>query len=543
MADPAENPARQIPFRHQRRQRLSEHPLRTPPDYIAVPSPCAVLPRLLHGVAVCLLIAACARLVPGGSGLEKIEHIIVIYAENRSFDHLYGLFPGADGLGRATAEQKTQLDRDGTPLAHLPPVWKEGTREPDPRFPRQLPNGPFRLDAPPINLPPSVQVRNLVHRYYQNQAQIADGRNNQFAALSDAGGLVMGYYDGSYLRLWKIAREFVLADHFFMGAFGGSYFNHFWLVCACTAQWPDAPANERAQLDNRGRLKVRPGSPPSALDGPPQFLDGDVTPDRYVVNTAQPPYQPSGHPPAAGGDPRVADPTKHPLPPQTMKTIGDTLSTKGVSWAWYAGAWNRALADGMQPASVKRSIIYSNRPRTISFQPHHHPFNYFARFAPGTADRQRHLKDAEDLFAGIDAGKLPQVSFYKPYGELTQHPAYTDVLTGDEHVAGMIERIRKSPLWPRVAIIVTYDENGGWWDHAPPPRGEGWSDRWGPGTRIPAIIVSPYAKRGYVDKTPYDTTSIIKFITRRFGLEPLPGVRPKAGDLINAFDVSQPPGR
>ena len=83
-----------------------------------------------------------------------------------------------------------------------------------------------------------------------------------------------------------------------------------------------------------------------------------------------------------------------------------------------------------------------------------------------------------------------------------------------------------------MAVIVTYDENGGFWDHVPPPRG----DRWGPGTRIPAIIVSPFARRGYIDKTPYDTTSIIKFITRRFDLEPLAGVRARAGDLTDALE-------
>ena len=81
-------------------------------------------------------------------------------------------------------------------------------------------------------------------------------------------------------------------------------------------------------------------------------------------------------------------------------------------------------------------------------------------------------------------------------------------------------------------VIVTYDENGGFWDHVPPPRG----DRWGPGTRIPAIIVSPFARKGFVDSTSYDTTSILKFITRRFGLTPLPGVRPGAGDLTNALE-------
>jgi phospholipase C len=87
-----------------------------------------------------------------------------------------------------------------------------------------------------------------------------------------------------------------------------------------------------------------------------------------------------------------------------------------------------------------------------------------------------------------------------------------------------------------MAVIVTYDENGGFWDHVPPPSGNGWGDRWGPGTRIPTIIVSPHAKRDYIDRTAYDTTSIIKFITRRFGLEPLAGARPNAGDLTAAFD-------
>jgi phospholipase C len=84
-------------------------------------------------------------------------------------------------------------------------------------------------------------------------------------------------------------------------------------------------------------------------------------------------------------------------------------------------------------------------------------------------------------------------------------------------------------------VIVTYDENGGYWDHVAPPTGPGWGDRWGPGTRIPTIIVSPFAKRGYVDHTSYDTTSILKLITKRFGLEPLPGVRRNPGDLTNAL--------
>ncbi len=496
-------------------------------------------------VALFALLASCATLGPSREDLAKLEHIVVIYAENRSFDSLYGLFPGANGLANATPAQTLQRDRDGRPLTRLPPVWKEHGRagEIDPQFPPELPNRPFRIDGPPINLGPAAPTRDLVHRYYQNIAQIADGRNNMFASWSNAGGLVMGYYDGSQLPMWKWAREFTLADNFFMAAFGGSYLNHMWLVCACTPRFPEAPASMRAQVDERGHLIQRPGSPASAMDGPPQFFDGDLTPDGYTANTMQPPYQPSGHPPAPGGDPRFADPARHPLPPQVMRTIGDTLSAKGVSWAWYAGAWNRALEDGRQPAGVKRGIIYMSRPRSVNFQPHHHPFNYFRRFAPGTPDRERHLLDDADLMTAIDAGTLPQVAFYKPTGDLNQHPGYTDLLSGDQHIAEVVERIHRSRLWPKVAIIITYDENGGFWDHVPPPRGTGWSDRWGPGTRVPTIVISPYARRGHVDSTPYDTTSILKLITRRFDLEPLPGARARMGDLTNAFDFSRRPRR
>ena len=249
--------------------------------------------RFLIGAAA--LLAGCAAIQSGSSperdDLGKLEHIVVIYAENRSFDNLYGMFPGAHGIADASPESYVQLDRDGKPMAHLPPVWKGD--KPDPAFPATLPNRPFRIDAPPIDLPLAVETRDLVHRFYQNQEQINGGRNDRFAAVSDAGGLVMGYYDGSRLPMWKWAKEFVLADNFFMGAFGGSYLNHFWLICACTPYDAAAPASTRSSVDDRGGLKLRPDSPVSALIGPPRFvLDGAATPDGYSVNTAQPPYQP-----------------------------------------------------------------------------------------------------------------------------------------------------------------------------------------------------------------------------------------------------------
>src|SRR4051794_901286 len=106
---------------------------------------------------------------------DKIKNIVVIYAENRSFDHLYGFFPGANGIAQATPESKTQIDHNGEPLPYLTIFGPD--RKPDPRFPR-MPNGPFQIDAPPINVPPDRVVLNPVHAYYQNIDQINGGKNN-----------------------------------------------------------------------------------------------------------------------------------------------------------------------------------------------------------------------------------------------------------------------------------------------------------------------------------------------------------------------------
>lgn len=308
-----------------------------------------------------------------------------------------------------------------------------------------------------------------------------------------------------------------------------------------TPQHTTSTDHMRATLNAEGKL-ARRNNVRSATEEALKFLDGEVTPDEFSVNTTQPSFQPSGVPPAVDGDPKYTDPkgTERrgvPLSPLTLPTIGDRLSEKNVTWAWYAGGWNAAVADGSQPASEKRRVIYTREDGSPNFQPHHQPFNYFQRFAPNTADRVRHLKDGEEFIRDIEAGSLPEVVFYKPVGILTQHPGYTDLIKGDEHIDDVLARLRRSPQWDGMVVIVTYDENGGFWDHVSPPTGDGWGDRWGPGSRIPTIVVSPYAKKGYVDHTTYDTTSILKFISKRFHLDPLPNVRRNMGDLSSALEM------
>ena len=123
------------------------------------------------------------------------------------------------------------------------------------------------------------------------------------------------------------------------------------------------------------------------------------------------------------------------------------------------------------------------------------------------------------------------MAFYKPIGELNQHPGYAEVQAGDRHVGEIIDRLKRSPQWPTTAVIITWDENGGFWDHVAPPAG----DRWGPGTRIPTLVVSPLARKGFIDHTQYDTTSILATLEHRFGLAPLGERDAKAHDLTPAF--------
>jgi len=495
----------------------------------------------LTAIAVSIWLGACTTkpvVAPEDAAVQRIQNVVVIFAENHSFDNLYGMFPGADGVSNATAAQATQLDHDGKPLQELV-VFNAG--KPDERFPR-MPNKPFRIDAPPVNRAIDQIVPSPIHAFFHNQEQINGGQNNMFAAMSQVGGWTMGYYDGSQFRLWQWAKEYTLADRFFMGAFGGSYLNHQYLICACAPRHADAPATMRAVLDANGKLTKVPGSP-SANTAAVQVVSrsgGQVTSDGWSVNTSQPSFQPSGIPPADGGSPDLANPIGRaskdvPVPPQTARTIGDTMSAKSVSWAWYSGGWNAANAEGRLPASVVRKVIYASDEGSLNFQPHHQPFNYYSRFAPGTKARAEHLKDGDDFLRDMSAGTLPAVSFYKPAGRFTQHPAYTDIKSGDQHMADLLDKLRASPQWKNMLIVVTYDENGGYWDHVPPPSGPGWGDRFGPGTRVPALLIGPTVKRGFVDHTSYYTTSIAKFITRRFGLEPLAGVREKAGDLSGAL--------
>lgn len=450
---------------------------------------CQVILAFFGGFS--LLISSAGASGQPKATLDQVEHIVVIYFENRSFDNMFTGFRGANTFD--TASLYPQTDEKGIPYEILPAAMnaEENPALIDTRFPLDLPNKPFPIDK---YIPLNQKTGDLTHRFYQEQMQINGGRMDRFAQISNARGLVMGYYDTSKTALWRYAKNYVLADNFFHAVYGGSFINHFWMICACTPKFPNAPKSIQAVVDDNGTL----------------VQDGLVTPDYYAVNTIRSVYAPHF---ALDKDPKQL------LPAQDHETIGDRLSGNGVSWAWYAGGWNEALAGHAAPL----------------FQFHHHPFGYFKRYGEGTKERAEHLKDEKDFLAAIKANQLPAVSYYKPIGDENEHPGYAEITSGDRKLSEVLAALEAMPSWPRTAVIITFDENGGFWDHVAPPK----SDRWGPGTRVPTVIVSPMAKRGYVDHTLYDTTSILRFIERRFKLAPLGARDAMANDLTNAFEFGE----
>ena len=498
---------------------------------------------------------------------EQVKTVVVIYAENRSFNNLFADFPGVENpLSALSAADTQQRDRDGSLLTTLPPTWGgvlqvgpqtvDGVTYPsEVQFQENLPNAPFALKGPNAeDLPLSLVTRDLWHVFYQNQMQINGGKNDNFVAWADSGGLVMGHYAQSRysLRLWDVAKEFVLCDNFFQGAFGGSFLNHQYLISATAPFYPNAAQSvAKAQIatlqsddPTDPRLKPLDKSPASAMTGPPQFGPSALTPDGYGVNTLAPPYWPTWI-----RDPENPDYSKPDLPnvlvPQTHEHIGDKLSKKNVDWAWYAGAWQATLDQFKDSGGI---------PKIPNFQYHHQPFNYFKQQGPeNRVERDKRLRDGglgdesstNKFFADAQAGQLPAVTFYKPQGNLNMHAGYADVASGDRHIARALKVLQESPQWKNMVVVVTVDENGGWWDHVAPPKG----DRWGPGTRIPALVVSPFARKGTVDHTVYDTGSILRLITRVFQLETLDGLKQRddamiargqkpMGDLSNALQFS-----
>jgi acid phosphatase len=485
----------------------------------------------------------------------------------------------------------------------LPNSCGGGTDAGGKHFDSAFPNQPFSFDRPSVlkeggTLDPG-------HNFFQDRYQLDNGRMDRFAAGNNySNGGTMGYWDTHKLPLYRYLHrsghpQYAVADHFFQAAFGGSLLNHQWLIAAATPRWPHAnnkgiigvPGEDRHSVVDENQMPVTydpDATDPedsesllykSPLPGADDILrDGSLTPSchprkagkdtrpppppgtpcgNWVVNTSQPFYQP--HKPDTDGYKLV--------PPQRQPTIGDRLSAKGVGWGWYSAGWSNAAGDigapgwtnGSHPAPATKDSpapckSRSARPNAIwpycppdAFQFHHQPFDYFSSFAPGTKKRARHLRDLVEFKQLTKQSRehchLRQVSFTKLMSDENEHPGAIPY-DGNRSATHLLAAVENSACAKNTMVIFTYDENGGAWDHVSPP-GQGGTpgphDEWGPGPRIPAVVVAPHLRHAFVvDHHEHDTTSIAATLEHRFGLKPLTSRDANVRDLSSVFTAPQP---
>ena len=548
---------------------------------------------LAAGLTLAIAAASPASASDRSEKLDKVSHIVVLYQENHSFDNLYGSWEGVNGLANADAAHTAQVNQAGLPYTCLKQDDVKLTSPPLPAactdtttgsvFQSAFPNEPFAIDdyifptdtscpapgAPsgPPGIPkgsglPGGCTEDLVHAFYQEQYQHDGGKQDRYTTGSNAIGLTQGYYHTQNLPIYKYLHEpahprYAIADNLFQAAFGGSFLNHQWLITPRTPTFPSPPADLRSVIDSNGMptnyplytatgpvadKPVTATCEQSAAVGRPDLACGD-----FAVNTTQPPYQPFS----------PGTPEANRLPPQSEPTIGDRLSAAGVDWAWYSGGWSNANGDvggpgwtnGQGPTcsdpNAFATAVFPNCPDKL-FQFHHQPFNYFSNYAPGTAARAAHLRDEEEFISAASSSaqsecKLKPVSFVKPIGEENEHPGYASQAQGSSHLVELVRAIENSGCRKDTMVIATYDEFGGQWDHVTPPgQGgqDGPHDTWGPGTRIPALVISPFVRGQHaVDHTQHDTTSIMATIEHRFGLRPLGSRDAAVADLSSAFSA------
>jgi phospholipase C len=523
------------------------------------------------------------RLTPAAY-LAKIRHVVVIYEENHSFDNLYGGWERVNGRTKATPAHTTQVNQNGTPYTCLLQLDVNLTSPPLPStctdsttgttFNSNFPNAPFVIDnyipATATTCPPPAEAfshpngvlngqglpggctRDLVHEFYQEQYQLNDGNQNRYPTGSDSAGTTMGVYNTRQLPIYRFLHarnhpRYAIADNFFQAAFGGSFLNHQWLIAAATPTYPNPPAALRSIIDSNGMPVKYPLYNPTGTvrRGPITVACPSPVPNRacgdFAVNTMQPTSEPSG---SFGAK----------LITQTHATIGDRLNTKGVDWAWYSGGWSNAAGDVNAPGWTNGSgpncsdpnadpaFKYPKCPDRV-FQYHHQPFNYFANYAVGGPGRS-HLRDEQEFLqqarsTTAKSCKVKPVSFVKPLGEENEHPGYSSTPNSEDHLVTLLRAVWRGACKKNTLVIVTYDEFGGQWDHVTPPGQGGKAgphDEWGPGTRIPALVISPNLRAPFVvDHVQHDTTSILATIEHHWKLAPL-GTRDAAvRDLSSVY--------
>ena len=450
----------------------------------------------------------------GSATATPIKYLVVIFDENISFDHYFGTYPNAANppgepafIGSPDTPAVNNLT--STLLQFNPDVA-----------------APFRLDRSE-----AVTCDNDNH-YHDEQEAYNGGLLNEFSEILSGTpatnngeactpNLSMGYYDGNTVTaLWYYAQNYAMSDNYFGSTFGTTVMGHLNLVSGQTH-----------------------GATPASVSG--KVVNGSV-----IAN-----IDPTGDDCSTGTTIQMAGPS-----------IGDLLNAKGITWGWFYGDW--------APASLSNGIATCDAEE----DPHYTPFQYFASTlnphhtppssvsAIGQTDQANHQYAVTDFWNAVANGNLPSVSFIKPPTNQTGHPSTSSPLLEQQFLVQTINQLQQTPYWKDMAILITWDDSDGWYDHVMPPivsqsndakndallgstglcgtaPAGAFEDRCGYGPRLPFLAISPFAKRNYVSHSLADQTSITRFIEDNWGLGQLgnQSFDALAGPILNFFDFRRGP--
>ncbi len=435
-----------------------------------------------------------------------IKHLIIIIPENSSFDHFFGTYPHAlnpPGEPKFKAKPRTSFINGLTTglIEHNTNV---------------IP--PFRLDRS------QAATCDPKHGYTQLQEEAHAGLLDRFIQINPKCTATMGYFDGNTVTaLWNYAQRFAMSDNHHSTTFS-----------------PSAP----------GHINIVSGQTHGAI--PPDLVSGEEigTIDGTLIADIDPAF-----------DICSASPTVE----LTGLNVGDLLNAKKITWGYFQGGFNNCT----------QSHIGSNGLPVADYVPHHEPFQYYRTTSNpnhlppssvdmiGYQDQANHQYDLEDFWAAVKNGNMPAVSFLKPPAYQNGHPGYSDPLALQTFLVETINRLQRTPEWKKMAIILLWDDSGGWYDHVlppiinqshtiadalvspgnagnPPPGA--YEARLAYGMRLPFLIISPFAKTNYVHHSTTDQTSVLLFIEDNWNLGRIgdQSFDSFAGSLLPFFNFSKP---
>ena len=459
-----------------------------------------------------------------------IKHVVVLFQENVSFDHYFATYPKAantagetqQGSGAAaaafTAAEDTPKDINTLANAGL-----------------LAPNNPNSVQ--PARLSPMQAVTcDQDHGYKAEQNAYNGGAMDKFVQFTSRDacgtnqygrpGLTMDYYDGNTVTgIWNYAQNYAMSDNHFSTVFGPSTPGALNLVSGQT--------HGVKEYNAAGQPVATPATGSSTVRQP------DANGVGTVINDPDPVYDDCSNNSHAKANN---------LAGMTGKNIGDLLNAQGTSWGWFQGGFAPTTpATNSTPASCMASHTNAAGASVVDYSPHHQPFQYYASTAnphhlPPASDAEighngqaNHQYDLSDFGKVVDSDNMPAVSFLKAGMFQDGHAAYSDPVDEQNFVTKTINQIQQSKNWDNTAVVLAYDDSDGWYDHvaAQPknastgtddaawclnaaangvPAAGGYADRCGPGPRQPLVVISPFAKKNFVDHTETDQASILRFI-------------------------------